>query len=66
MILYNKYNYQKMILNRKACYQYHNNQNSAERLKDILYAKRKPEEGRSIFFLMTSCSNKGIMSLTVR
>lgn len=66
LLLYNKYNYQNMILNRKMCYQYNNNQNSGERLEDILYAKYQPKEGRSIFFLMTSCSNKGIMSLTVR
>lgn len=65
--LYNTYNYQQMIMKRKACYRFPEKDDAnAEILDDVLNAKIKPEVGRSIFFLMTSCSKKGVIHLTKR
>ncbi|XP_055296581.1 lactosylceramide 4-alpha-galactosyltransferase-like [Sitodiplosis mosellana] len=63
--LYKTYKYKQMILKRKACYQFPNKDDAnVDILDDILNAKVKPVEGRSIFFLMTSCSKKGVIHLT--
>ena len=61
-------NNQRMMVKRRNCYQfpgYLNNEN-AEILDDILNAKVKPNGGKSIFFLMTGCSEQGEINFSSR
>lgn len=56
---------QKLILKRRDCYYFPNNPNG-EILEDISNAKVKPDDGRAIFFLMTTCLEKSEIILSAR
>lgn len=56
---------QKTLLKRRDCYEFSNDVNSRN-LGDILNAEVKPSDGRSIFFLMTGCSENNVIILSAR
>lgn len=69
ILLFNTEIDQRILLNRIDCYNFPNYLNemlNIEVLDDISSAKVKPDDGRSIFFVLTGCSEQGTIVLSAR
>lgn len=61
-----EYDETKKIETTKKCFQSAPNSERLLLLPDILEHKRKPKPGKSIFFLVTTCSTDGSVTLNAR
>ena len=55
----------ELVISRK-CYEFPNHLTNTDLLDDILTAKIKPSDRRSIFFLVTTCSSDDATALNAR
>lgn len=56
----------ELVIRKPKCYQYPNYSTNTRFFDDILTAKMKPIDKRSIFFLITTCSKDDAINLNAR